>query len=76
MCGGSRPAPVPAPVTPEPQPVQPASPPTQRDAELEATNERQRRAAMASASGYDATVLTGPLGVTSSAPTYKPSLGS
>lgn len=74
MCGGSRPTPPPAPTPPPVQ--QPAPPPTQRDAEMEGLDERQRRAAAASAGGFDSTILTGPLGASGSAPTYKTSLGS
>ncbi|MEW5705132.1 MAG: hypothetical protein AB1781_11200 [Pseudomonadota bacterium] len=74
MCGGSRPAP-PAP-TPPPVQQPPAAPPSQRDAEVEGLAERQRRAAAASAGGYDATILTGPLGAAGPAPTKKTSLGA
>lgn len=75
MCGGSR-TPPPAPTPPPVQQVQPQAPPSQRDGELEGLDERQRRAAAASAGGYDATILTGPLGAAGSAPTKKVSLGS
>lgn len=58
-----------------PKPKEPAPPPTERDAELEGVQERQRAAAGTAQSGTSATILTGPQGTTGAAPTARPTLG-
>jgi hypothetical protein len=66
MCGKS-----PSP----PAPQAPPAPTPVRDSKIEATFARQRAASKASASGYSATMLTGPGGETSDAPTTSATLG-
>lgn len=66
MCGKS---------TPPPQPTAPPAPVPVADSRIEATRERQNASRRASSSGYSATMLTGPGGVTEAAPTLSPTLG-
>lgn len=59
-----------------PTPKAPPPPPTERDANLDGVKDRQRAAAAAKASGLESTIATSSMGVTSGAPTFKPTLGS
>jgi hypothetical protein len=66
MCAKSK-APPPPQAPPAPTPV--------RDSKIEATQARQQAARRASASGYSATMLTGPGGVGDDAPVTAATLG-
>lgn len=54
----------------------PAGAPSQRDAQLEGLQDRQRAAAAASTSGSQSTIATSPAGTTQPAPTFKQTLGA
>lgn len=58
-----------------PEPTAPPAPTPVRDAVLEGNRDRQAASRRAAASGYQATMLTGPGGLTSDAPTTSPTLG-
>lgn len=59
-----------------PEPKKPPPPPTERDATLAQTRTRSEKAALAAKSGFESTVLTGPLGVPAAGPAMAPKLGS
>lgn len=56
-------------------PKAPPPPPTERAGDIAGAQERQRQAAAAANSGFQATVGTSPLGDTSAAPVVKKKLG-
>lgn len=58
-----------------PPPKQPPPPPSALEADREGVRRRQEQAKMAKASGLEATMTSGPGGVTEPAPAMKPTLG-
>jgi hypothetical protein len=60
----------------QPAPQAPPPPPTARDANIDATRQRQEQAKRAKISGFEASMTSGPGGVTGAAPIGKPSLGA
>lgn len=63
-----------APKPPEPKKAPP--PPTERDATIANTRTKAEKAALAKNSGFESTVLTGPLGIPGGAPAMAPKLGA
>jgi hypothetical protein len=59
-----------------PAPKQPPPPPSALQANQEGTRARQEAARRAKMSGLEATMTSGPGGVTDAAPVLKPTLGS
>lgn len=65
MCGGSK----------APTPQAPPAPVPERDSNIDATRARQTASRRAAQSGYQATMLTGPGGLSGEAPTTSAVLG-
>lgn len=59
----------------QPAPVAPPPAPTERDANIQGVAERRRQVGINKQSGFDATLLTGPGGLSGPATTGKVALG-